>query len=184
MNRRGMSAAVLVAAALAVLSSWSPKSSAASPRRKTAPAMNLCKPDEEVITLCHPKGLVFALCGVDRPDKRHVVYRERRGGGPVVQFPEDSARYLDEFRFSKIGASGVEARIRFTQGGAEHYVVDAMSKGAPEFDAHGWPVNATALIVREGGQTRQYNCPWSDTASIGRLGYELIPREAFDDSLP
>lgn len=184
MNGGKVSPIALVVAVVAVLTSWGPESAVAAPKRKAAPAANLCKPDEEIITLCHPKSLVFALCGVDRPDKRYVVYREKRGAGPVVQFPEDAARYLDEFRLSHIGASGFETRIRFTRGGAEHYVVDAMWKGGPEFDKHGWPVNAIALIIREAGRTRQYNCPWSDEASIRRLGYELIPEEAFDESLP
>jgi hypothetical protein len=103
---------------------------------------------------------------------------------PVVQFPEDPARYLEEFRLSNIGASGFETRIRFTRGGATYYVVDAMSKGGPEFDKHGWPMNAIALIVREAGRTRQYNCPWSDNTSIGSLGYDLTPGEAFDENLP
>lgn len=180
-SRRGLSAVLLVATTLTLLGAWSPEGYAAAPKPKAA--LDLCKPSEEIITLCHPKGLVFALCGMDRPGEQYVVYREQRGHGPITQFPEDPARYRDEFRFSNSGASSFHTRIRFVRGGVEHYVVDAMAKGGPVFDKHGWPVNATALIVKEPGRTRHYNCPWSDHPSIRHLGYELIPREAFDDEV-
>lgn len=172
--------AVLIAA-----TSFAPSPSSAAPGRtaKPGPEASLCKPGETVITSCHSKGLTFSLCGMNGPKQTYVVYREARKAGPVRQVPEDPARYAEEFHYSFQGTSAWEERVRFTMDGAPHYIVSAMAKVGIEFDRYGWPANATALIVKDAGRTRQYNCRWSDAAAINQSGWDLIPKEDFDNDL-
>lgn len=178
-----MKALVLSVMAMAVAYALSPSNTAAGGARTPRAKANLCKPGEHVITSCHPKGMVFSLCGVDGPKEKYVVYREARGGGPVRQFPDDPKRYAEEFHYSAQGASAWEERVRFKMDGADHYIVSAMGKGGPVYDEHGWPGNATALIIMSDGRIRQHNCLVSDDGWIMQPGSPLSPREEFDDDL-
>lgn len=170
----------ILAAAYALVS---PVGAAGGGALKPRAKVSLCKPAEQVVTSCHPKGLTFALCAADGPKEKYIVYREVRSAGPVRQFPQDPTGQIEQFHYSSEGTSAWEERVRFTLDGAAHYIVSAMGKGGPEFDRHGWPVNATALIVKTGGRFQQYNCAPSDEGSISRPNLDLFPREAFDDDL-
>lgn len=154
-----------------------------TPKPKPVAKAGLCRPGEWEVTLCHPKGFTFALCAVDGPSEKYVVYREKRGTGPVKQYPEHPEGQAVQFHYSTEGASGWEERVRFSMDGADYYVISAMSKGGPIFERHGWPVNASALIIKARGRLQQHNCSREDDGWISQPNLDLFPREEFDESL-
>lgn len=144
-----------------------------------------CLQEEQLLFHCEVDDLSFLLCASVplSAEKGYVRYLEHGPAGLVRIYPQEMEPHARHFRFSSTAYSGGgEARIRFSDGGAEHIVFDRTIRTGFTIDGGNDPkFDAGVVTVKQDGSQIAMQC--DNPASIRAIAYDSLVRETFDATL-